>query len=235
MKRKKNLIFFSRRQSHKSSLKLFAVKSGLCFKFSLSAFNFCFVSVTNLIYLPAFFLRQTLRFFYLLKQKQFLKTATTELSTLENSLVCCAVLYTKSVHILSTIGRTIIYQGYTNKIVFQLYCFFQFFLLATKYKLLLFTYSPRTPGSRCRIRLKFANLKNKNFFYFFYFKKQKSGRSFSGIISTRHKKSAITKKSLGLFSYSGLSYAVGLVVSLFFFKVRSVYAALLQFYNNVYS
>jgi len=100
--------------------------------------------------------------------------------------------------------------------------------------LLLFKFKPRTPGTRIKSATTCLNIYNKKHSFFFFKKTKKSGRFFSGLITTRHRKNA---KNFFTFSFKNfliLKKTIGIVVSFFFLK-NSKYFSLIKYSDGSFS
>ena len=64
--------------------------------------------------------------------------------------------------------------------------------------MLLYTFKPKTGGTRIRKKTIFNNLSNKKIFFFVFNQIKKSGRIFGGYISVRHKKNIINPQTFNL-------------------------------------
>jgi len=95
--------------------------------------------------------------------------------------------------------------------------------------LLLYTFKPRTGGTRIRKKTIFNNLYHKKTFLFLFNQTKKSGRIFGGYISVRHKKNSKNRQTFNLNLFSINKKLLGFVVSFFFLKKTQKYAALLKY------
>jgi large subunit ribosomal protein L2 len=95
--------------------------------------------------------------------------------------------------------------------------------------LLLYTFKPKTGGTRIRTKTTFNNLLNKKIFLFLFNKKKKSGRIFGGYISVRHKKNIDNGQTFNLNFFNLKKKSIGYIVSFFFLKKTQKYVSLLKY------
>ena len=100
--------------------------------------------------------------------------------------------------------------------------------------MLLFKCKPTTAGTRIKKKLIKINLYNYLFNFFIFKKTKKSGRTFSGLITTRHKKNALNFYTTYLKNSLLYKNTVGIVISFFFLKNYKCFS-LLKFSDGSFS